>query len=104
MIFNFGRKISFLKLRLYVKSRFVKSRLYCTLSLHINYNANLADIINPVQVERRIRRNDGRRKAMQIDDEVGETQFIGAHDERHRRGQRFRVLEGVRGKTNEMYV
>ena len=27
--FQFGHKISFLKLRLYVKSRFVKSRLYC---------------------------------------------------------------------------
>ena len=29
--FNFGHKISFLKSRLYLKSRFVKSRLYCTI-------------------------------------------------------------------------
>ena len=29
--FNFGHKISFLKSRLYIKWRFVKSRLYCIL-------------------------------------------------------------------------
>ena len=34
--FHFRRKISFLKSRLYIKSRFVKSRLYCTFyELHI---------------------------------------------------------------------
>ena len=31
MKFHFGHKILYLKLRLYVKSRFIKSRLYCNL-------------------------------------------------------------------------
>ena len=40
--FQFGHKISFLKLRLYVKSRFVKSRLYCNLeSNYINVDRDL---------------------------------------------------------------
>ena len=32
---NFGHKISFLKSRHYVKSRFVKSRLYCTVTVKV---------------------------------------------------------------------
>ena len=43
-IFNFGHKISFLKSRLYVKSRFVKSRLYCIMLLTPHVQLQISEL------------------------------------------------------------
>ena len=40
--FDFGHKILYLKLRLFVKSRFVKSRLYCiSFYIHVEGSKNV---------------------------------------------------------------